>query len=414
MKLKVLIIISLLTLISKSLYAQQDTAPMEPPFVSEESSGDDFTDEIESDFGVTENPPSIPAPPIEAFDDVEDPLLSELSPEESSSEPEGEAAEKQQNAEVSPLEDEFQESAEDAEILFADESAESAEQVVDEDLEASEQESLEEKSADMIAEEMMREETEVQAVAPVERIKSDGVVGQSKSGGIEYIRHPQAANGLIAIRKDGTYIYDVLQDQKSERSGSLKVGMMDSPRIYAEDGTSYDQMYSDSASPYLNFDYEVKPFENFRSLGFHVGVGLLYSQGNGRFKGGSSSTGETEARERYTFFAVPLSLGAVLRGQWSDRQWLIPYIAGGGSYIGVAEMRDDGKGPNMVGTPGVYGAGGLLFSVSSMSRESSHILNSEYGIKNLMVGLEYRRLQTFTDDLDFSSNIISAAVTVDY
>ena len=97
-----------------------------------------------------------------------------------------------------------------------------------------------------------------------------------------------------------------------------------------------------------------------------------------------------------------------------DRQWVAPYVSGGGTYIGVAEFRDDGKGPNLVGTPGAYGGGGLMFNISAMSRNTAFTLRTEYGIQNLWVSLDAKYLATFSEDLDFSSTIVGGGIVCDY
>ena len=397
MKLLKLALVSTLIFAHFNSYAEEDTAPLEPPYIEEESSDLSFQD----DEGVEINN-EVPPPPKEAYGDNNTEIFPESDPFLDETEETVNAQKKTDPAKDSldknsRLEDELQEeSAVVGDELFEDETS-----VVEEN-----------NIEDTVVPEMA--EPEVQVVGPTNKTPKSEVVRQSSSGGVEYIRHPQSANGLIAITKDGTYIYDVRKkNEKIDVSGAFRIGMMDSPRIYAADGTSYQQMYSDSSSPYLMFDYEFKPLDNLRALAVQMGAGVLYAQGNGRFV--NVNPGDTsEAKEKYSFFAVPLNLGLVLRLQWADYQWFVPYVAGGGSYIGIAEMRDDGKGPNVVGTPAAYGAGGLLINITAMSRSAAFSLNSEYGIKNLFVGLEYRRLQTFNEDLDFSSNIISAGVAVDY
>lgn len=410
MKLLKILVASTLLLSHVSVHAEEDTAPLEPPYIEEDSLSSAFEDDS---IDV------VPPPPKEALsgkdskgDDL-DSLFSDgldsdapgmsaesIPPASQPAKTQDPLAAPQKKQAESDLESEFAPSTAEAEMF--EDNIETETDVVNEEA------PLDESIAPEFA------EPEMQVVSPNEDIRQEGIVKKSSSGGVEYIRHPQAANGLISITKEGAYVYDVRKKGDSgTASGSLRLGMMDSPRIEAADGTTYKEMYSESSSPYVMFDYETKIFESFRALSLQFGGGVLYAQGNGRFV--NVNPGDTtEAKEKYTFFAVPLNLGLILRLQWSDRQWFVPYVSGGGSYIGVAEMRDDGKGPNIVGTPGAYGAGGMLINITAMSRDAAFTLNNEYGIKNLFVGLEYRRLQTFTEDLDFSSNVISAGVAVDY
>lgn len=242
------------------------------------------------------------------------------------------------------------------------------------------------------------------------------VVRQSSKGGVEYIEHPQAAKGLMAITKDGSYIYRTKQAESSGQSGAFRVAMMDSPKIISADGsTNYETMYEGPQQPIFMFDYEWQPFSGaYGKLGVQAGLGVMYATGNGHFVTDDAAWNGKEAKEEYTFLAIPLSVGLIYRLEWMHRQWVAPYVAGGATYVPVAEIRDDGATPSMVGTPGVYGAGGMLFNISAIDRETGFTLNNEYGIRNLWVSVDYRYLKTFTEDLDFSSSIIGAGIVVDY
>lgn len=255
-------------------------------------------------------------------------------------------------------------------------------------------------------------ETVVETDAP--ETKPEAVFPRTSKGGVEYIKHPQSANGLLAITKEGAYIYKTKESRDFHQTGSLRFASMDSPKIAAADGTSYDLMYADGQQPVVMFDYEWQPLTGFGKLGVQAGFGLLYASGQGRFVSNDPDLNGLEAKEKYTFVAIPLSLGGIYRLEFLNRQWIAPYVAGGGTYIAVAEFRDDGKTPSAVGTPGAYGAAGVMLNVSAADRETAFILSSEYGIANLWVSLEYRYLKTLNEELDFSSNIISAGISVDY
>ncbi|MNJ92775.1 hypothetical protein D3C87_104490 [compost metagenome] len=254
-------------------------------------------------------------------------------------------------------------------------------------------------------------EIEPATAAPsTEPARTPRIQRQSAKGGVEYIEHPQAAKGLMRIEKDGTYVYrikDELEGKKNQ-SASLKFGSIDPPRITAADGTTFMQMYTSSMVPVLLFDYEWQPFEKFGKLGISAGFGFITASGNGRFLDGAP------AEEKYTFIAVPLNAGLVYRMEFSSTQWVAPYVSGGGTYMGVVEMRDDGKTPSIVGVPGAYGAAGVLFNITALSRDTAYTLRNEYAIQNLWVNAEYRHLQTFNEELDFSSGIINVGVAVDY
>ncbi|WP_374077418.1 hypothetical protein [Bdellovibrio bacteriovorus] len=348
------------------VHAQEESAPQEPPFVQEENEFD-----------------TLPG--------------SEQTPDE---------------AEALSIEDEIQ-SAE-PEAKPKKETVNLNEQAPDSGKKLEEELLLEEETQTPVVEEpsVVPAEPVVEVKPTPKRARSSDVVQRSTKGGVEYIHHPQAAKGLIAITKDGSYIYRTKETGTFDQTGSFKVGMMDPPRITAADGTTFEMMYSDGQQPVMMFDYEWQPFNGYGKLGLQAGFGIMVANGNGRFVDPSMSA--LTPKEKYTFVAFPLSIGAVYRLEWMSRQWLAPYVAGGGTYIAVAEFRDDGKSPSAVGTPGAYGAAGMLFNISAINRETAFTLRSEYGIANLWVSLDYRYLSTFNEDLDFSSNIVGAGIVVDY
>lgn len=248
--------------------------------------------------------------------------------------------------------------------------------------------------------------------APDQYQEEPAKVYKNSRGRVEYIEHPLAAKGLMAITKDGSYIYRTQDNSAHKHTGAVRLGMMDPPKITAADGTTYEMMYSEGQQPVFFFDYEWKPFQKWGMLGVQASIGALYATGHGRFA--DPNMGHLTPKEQYTFLAMPLSLGIIYRLEWMKRQWIAPYVSGGGTYVGVVEFRDDGKTPSLVGTPGAYGGAGMMFNISAINRETAFTLRSEYGISNLWVSVDYRYLNTFSEDVDFTSNIIGAGIIVDY
>lgn len=252
-------------------------------------------------------------------------------------------------------------------------------------------------------------------VAPYQAPKADEVVRQSPKGGVEYIHHPQAAKGLLRIEQDGTYVYKTSEKTGYSTTGTFRVGSMtDAPKITGPNGVTFTMMYQGAPVPIFLFDYEMRPFKSVPQIIGQFGLGLLYAQGNGRFSCNGCAIDGQEAKEKYTFLAIPLDAGLTYRFQYADRQWFVPYVSGGGMYIPVAELRDDDASPHGTGTPGVYGAAGAMFSISSISKETAFTLRNEYDIANLWLTAEFRYMKTFNDELDFTTGIISVGIGVDY
>jgi hypothetical protein len=327
-----------------------ESAPQEPPFTQEDSEFDD-SQRIENEIMSAEPNQKIPPPPVQKKGAVN---LNESVPEAGSS--------------------------------------------VDDELN---------KMENSVVEEMPIEDEPVVA-AP--KYFAPEVVKKSASGGVEYIHHPQAAKGLLRIEKDGTYVYRTTESKSFTSTGTMKFGLMPSPRIQASNGTTFIEMYDKGPVPVLGFDFEWKALKFMGPLRVQAGVGLMMATGPGRFVNDNVNI----PKEEYTFVALPLSLGVLYRLQWKDHQALAPFVTAGGMYIPVVEFRDDGAEPNGVGTPGAYGSGGLLINVGALDQDTKFTLNTEYGIKNLWVLLEYRQIQTDPETLDFTGGLVNLGITVDY
>ena len=122
----------------------------------------------------------------------------------------------------------------------------------------------------------------------------------------------------------------------------------------------------------------------------------------------------TQLRKKYTFLAFPLNLGGIYRLEWMHRQWFAPYVAGGGTYVILGETRDDDKAPKILGSPGVYGAGGVMFNITALSSDTAFTMNSEYGISNMWLTTEFRYIKSLNADLDFTSGVFNVGIAVDY
>lgn len=259
------------------------------------------------------------------------------------------------------------------------------------------------------------EVTPIPVAAPIAEESDGRLVRELPAGGgkARFIKHPGAKKGLTLIDRDGSYYYTPTRTSKHEQTSTVRLGAIKPPpAISAELATgtvNYESIYG-SGSPFtILYDYEWMPLQGFGELGVQAGFGLFTSQGNGRFVDNGAV-----AREKYTFYGLPLNLGVVYRLNFFARQWVVPYVSGGGSYFVLGEIRDDGKAPHFVGTPAAYAAGGLMFNISALDRETSFRLDSEYGINTLWMTLEGRQVQAVNKDLDVSGTVFSLGIGADY
>jgi hypothetical protein len=239
----------------------------------------------------------------------------------------------------------------------------------------------------------------------------------SKHKGESEVAHPFAEKGLIRITKDKTYIYRV-SESKQNHAADFRVGMFNPVNLHNPDatealGSSFDDNYQ-TDNPALMFDYEWQMWRtSIGKFGLRAGSGLYVAQGNGHFVHPSINPGKTP-REVFTFVMIPANFGAVYRMQLWHRQLLIPYVEGGGSLFGFAELRDDDKAPKWGGSAGAYYAGGAALNLTYFDALSRIQLDREYGINAVYLTVEYRGIVALSNRYDFSGDLFNAGVLMEY
>lgn len=229
-------------------------------------------------------------------------------------------------------------------------------------------------------------------------------------GGVYRRFHPDASKGLLRIEADGTYQYKVEKIDKS-RSASFRYAQLQPPIVRTGDGVaSYSRMYGSRDLDVLSFDYEWFPWKGWGAFGVQAGVGFTTISGRGVLRDGQNTT----AQEKFTLFVAPITVGAKYRLEFWSHQYLVPFAQAGFTYFGIAETRDDGKANRYAGAPAGFVGGGGLINITRWSPRSAFNLSKEYGISDLWVTIEYRGYQGLRSDIDFSSNMLSGGISVDY
>lgn len=256
----------------------------------------------------------------------------------------------------------------------------------------------------------------------VERYKpseQDGekVFDWSKYQNAKEVPHPFAKKGLIRITKDKTYIYKV-DESEQKRAFSLRIGIfnpenLENPDAAGEAGATFSENYDQSSNPAVMFDYEWQLLKMpIGKVGLRTGAGVFIAQGNGHFA--SAENRDKTPREIFTFWAAPVSVGAVYRLQIWDKQLFIPYGEGGGMAIPFGEFRDDSKPPKWGGAFAAYFAGGLAFNLTYFDAMSAIQLDREYGINRVYLTAEYRRILALTQNYDFSSDLVNGGLLMEF
>jgi hypothetical protein len=223
------------------------------------------------------------------------------------------------------------------------------------------------------------------------------------------------SDGLVRIDKDGAYIYEDKRPTKSQAS-HLHIGMANQPDLTIDiNGFIYnfEDFYGTASAMSIGYDYEYFFSESNGKLGGQIGVSLQYSSGNGRLVQNPPAE-STPSVEKFSFATIPLFLGGVYRFEYSNRQWLAPYVAGGAALVGLAEKREDSNSISTTGGFGFYGTAGALLNVSIFDRETSLTLDSEYGIGNLWINLEFKYINVSAETFDYQNAFVQGGMSFDF
>jgi hypothetical protein len=233
------------------------------------------------------------------------------------------------------------------------------------------------------------------------------------------VNHPGAReDGLTRIDSEGNYLYDV-EHEFSHQSINLRLGYVSNPQMSVEitqHGTSnvsvvyFDKMYSDAEKLSIGFDYEYFFTSHVGRIGLQGGFAFQYAEGHGYLVADPSK----ESIERFTFVTVPIFLGLSYRFEYQDRQYLAPYISGGGTYIVLAEKRDDSSEVKAIGSFGYYASAGALLNVTAFSREMAAEFRTEYDISNIWINVEFRTVQVQAESFTYDNSFIQGGVTFDF
>jgi hypothetical protein len=222
------------------------------------------------------------------------------------------------------------------------------------------------------------------------------------------------SDGLVRIDENGAYIYDEKRTLK-DTSSHFRFGQANQPELsLVIDGQEFkfEDFYGSPSGVTVGYDYEQFFARGAGRLGWQVGVAIQYAQGKGRLI--QSPAPSLESRESFTFLTTPLYVGAVYRFEFKDRQIAVPYAAGGGVAIGLLEKREDKSSPDMTSGFGFYGAGGVLLNISAFDRETALTLDSEYGVGNLWLNLEFKVVNASGSIFKYENAYVQGGISFDY
>lgn len=216
-------------------------------------------------------------------------------------------------------------------------------------------------------------------------------------------------HGLLYVTSDGSYVYSG-EDSEKEGSASLRVAQM--PPLPLENettGITFEDMYGDQPLTVVMFDYDWLNFRRFGQWILSIGTGFAQTSGPGHFVDDFS-----EANEKYTLYVLLNHISFIYRFQYSDHPWFVPYVSFGGIPALLAERRDDNKRNKSKFVPAAQGSGGIRFNIGKLDTYGAANLDAEYGINNMWLDLEFRRIQSFDKKIDISNNLINMGLGFDF
>jgi hypothetical protein len=216
-------------------------------------------------------------------------------------------------------------------------------------------------------------------------------------------------NGFIGANSDGSYNFETPESEKTNAM-SLRFGLMDPFEISNSEQITYRDIYGNNGIPTVLISSEWKFFKDSPNLGFFIGSGLSTSKGPGRFK----NTPDQKAKETYTLAVLHNELSIFYRFHFTHRQFIAPYVSAGLMPMVLSEWRDDNKKFAFVGAPAMQATAGVKLNISRLSKSSAFTLDSEYGINDLWLDIEYRKLIGLSNKYDMSSQLISAGFGFDF
>jgi hypothetical protein len=237
------------------------------------------------------------------------------------------------------------------------------------------------------------------------------------------VENSAAREGLVRIKKDGTYVYDVKRKLRTE-SSTVTFGQANYPDISidvaqvdaqgnptgATQNFNFKDFYNETSGLIVGYDYNWFPFIDKGKLGAEAGLSAMFVSGHGKL----TASPNPDSKEAFTFITLPLTLGAIYRMEWKDKQLLAPYVAGGGTYVVLLEKREDKSTPNVIGGFGFYGKAGVLLNLGVLDSDMGFQLDSEYGISNMWVSLEFKAVEVSGDAFSFSNKYVNAGLSFDF
>ncbi len=218
----------------------------------------------------------------------------------------------------------------------------------------------------------------------------------------------QYSKGLESVARDGSYIY-AIEESELEGSASVRLASLPPLPLVNKLGITYEDIYGTEPMILVLIDYDWLAFKKMGQWILSVGTGFGTKNGPGRF---IDDLGIAE--EVYSIYVVLNHISFTHRFQYTKKPWLVPYISVGVMPTILFERRDDDERNKIAFSPSIQGSGGVRFNIGRLDPYGSGQLDAEYGINNMWLDVEYRRLQSFSEEIDISSHLFNVGLGFDF
>lgn len=243
----------------------------------------------------------------------------------------------------------------------------------------------------------------------------DGTYYYSRDKNKKSNKKRQGIENPSSIESDGTYVYG---DKESEDYNSTFYFNLGALGPFDWQGTtpnslSYKDVYSTSPNFLLAGGYEWKMFDFLGSFLVRIDSGIMFAEGKGQFNGANNVNQglNLKPKEAFQLYLFPNTFSVVYKFESSPSQYLIPYVSGGLGYYTFWERRTDNKKNSFGGATVTTVSGGLLVSLKAFNKLfGTGSIDTEYGISQSWLNLQYRRVIGLDARKDFSSNMFLMGV----
>lgn len=143
-------------------------------------------------------------------------------------------------------------------------------------------------------------------------------------------------------------------------------------------------------------------YKLLRQVELGVEGGYAWDDGKGLAPLHSEKTGTTVTAGEVNYQLAPVQAFVLLRGVFSEEQWLVPYAGGGWTRMYYKERIKD-QGTVRGATNGYHGRAGLQFLLDGLDTSAANSFYMDFGVHHTYVFVEAEYIKAKKDTVDGNS-----------